>query len=150
MSFQVILSSFHPLLLDSFERLLGWGNAVRIRDFIQMASHCQNLAPQALPEMPGIPLHTVNDRRTEVCTLSYPDRIVLSCVNSTTSSYPSATVFPLWVWRSGLRNAVLAAIPSPRGHSLFNLKRQTDLSIEYFQYTSFSKMYVMNFVFKIL
>ena len=58
MSFQVILSSFHSLLLVSFERLLGLGSAVRIRDLIQMASHCQNLVPQALPEMPRILLHT--------------------------------------------------------------------------------------------
>ena len=58
MSFQVILCSFHSLLLVSFERLLGLGNAVRIREFIQMASHCQNLVPQALPEMPRILLRT--------------------------------------------------------------------------------------------
>ena len=89
-------------------------------------------------------------RWTEVCALSYPERIMLSCVNSATSSCPSVTFFPLWVWSSGLRNADLAATPSPRGHALFSLKRQTDLSIEHFQYTSFSKMYVMNFVFKIL
>lgn len=53
MSFQVILCSFHSLLLVSFERLLGLGNAVRIRDFIQMASHCQNLSHKPFLKCPG-------------------------------------------------------------------------------------------------
>ena len=93
MSFQVILSSFHSLLLVSFERLLGLGSAVRIRDLIQMASHCQNLVPQALPEMPRILLHT-SEQVPEPKAKIDKQKFALS-LTLTESCFPVLTLRPL-------------------------------------------------------
>lgn len=99
----LISLSFHSLLVVSFEHLVGLGSAIRIKHLVQMALPCQNLVPQALPEIPRysvvhkctIPWAKGNNGQTEVCTFSYPERIVPSCVNSVTSSYPQVTFLPL-------------------------------------------------------
>lgn len=93
MSFQVILSSFHSLLLISFERLLGLGSAVRIRDLIQMASHCQNLVPQALPQMPRILLHK-SEQFSEPKAKIDKQKFALS-LTLTESCFPVLTLRPL-------------------------------------------------------